>query len=205
MLVPRLILPACPVCPALPACPARRRRLYVDSRCVYFCKPLLESGTLGAKCNTQMVIPRLTENYGGGRLAALHIELLAGQFLRVHVAAVLPVSVPVCVCVCCAGVCPAFSLTSTPSLPLSSPSFLPPSLLPAGASRDPPEKQAPMCTLHSFPHNIHHCLTYARSVPKSRGSRGGGGGVGRTVRFVSWENMRCRAGERAARRMCVRF
>lgn len=39
-------------------------RLYVDSRCVYFGKPLLESGTLGPKCNTQMVIPRLTENYG---------------------------------------------------------------------------------------------------------------------------------------------
>ena len=70
-------------------------RLYVDSRCVYFGKPLLESGTLGPKCNTQAVIPRLTENYG--------------------------------------------------------------------ASRDPPERQAPMCTLHSFPHNIHHCLTYARS------------------------------------------
>ena len=33
----------------------------------------------------------------------------------------------------------------------------------AGASRDPPEKQAPMCTLHSFPHNIDHCLTFARS------------------------------------------
>jgi len=70
-------------------------RLYVDSRCVYFCKPLLESGTLGTKCNTQMVIPHKTENYG--------------------------------------------------------------------ASRDPPEKQAPMCTLHSFPHNIDHCLTWARS------------------------------------------
>ncbi|KAF3502546.1 hypothetical protein F2Q69_00045420 [Brassica cretica] len=70
-------------------------RLYVDSRCVYFQKPLLESGTLGAKCNTQMVIPHLTENYG--------------------------------------------------------------------ASRDPPEKQAPMCTVHSFPHNIDHCLTWARS------------------------------------------
>mgnify|MGYP000061181499 FL=1 len=70
-------------------------RLYVDSRCVYFQKPLLESGTLGPKCNTQMVIPHLTENYG--------------------------------------------------------------------ASRDPPEKQAPMCTVHSFPHNIHHCLTWARS------------------------------------------
>ncbi len=39
-------------------------RLYVDSRCVYFNKPLLESGTLGPKCNTQDVIPRLTENYG---------------------------------------------------------------------------------------------------------------------------------------------
>jgi len=70
-------------------------RLYVDSRCVYFGVPLLESGTLGTKCNTQMVVPNLTENYG--------------------------------------------------------------------ASRDPPEKSAPMCTLHSFPHNIDHCLTWARS------------------------------------------
>eukprot|EP00884_Botryococcus_braunii_P010809 jgi/Botrbrau1/1972/Bobra.0052s0015.1 len=70
-------------------------RMYVDSRCVYFGKPLLESGTLGPKCNTQMIIPNLTENYG--------------------------------------------------------------------ASRDPPEKQAPMCTLHSFPHNIDHCLTFARN------------------------------------------
>uniref|UniRef100_A0A1D1Y6H3 E1 ubiquitin-activating enzyme n=2 Tax=Anthurium amnicola TaxID=1678845 RepID=A0A1D1Y6H3_9ARAE len=70
-------------------------RMYMDQRCVYFQKPLLESGTLGPKCNTQMVIPHLTENYG--------------------------------------------------------------------ASRDPPEKQAPMCTLHSFPHNIDHCLTWARS------------------------------------------
>jgi ubiquitin-activating enzyme E1 len=70
-------------------------RLYVDQRCVYFSKALLESGTLGPKCNTQMVIPHMTENYG--------------------------------------------------------------------ASRDPPEKQAPMCTVHSFPHNIDHCLTWARS------------------------------------------
>lgn len=70
-------------------------RLYVDSRCVYFGKPLLESGTLGTKCNTQNIVPRLTENYG--------------------------------------------------------------------ATRDPPEKSAPMCTLHSFPHNIQHCLTFARS------------------------------------------
>ena len=39
-------------------------RLYVDSRCVYFAKPLLESGTLGPKCNTQVVLPQKTENYG---------------------------------------------------------------------------------------------------------------------------------------------
>lgn len=72
-----------------------KARLYVDQRCVYFGRPLLESGTLGPKCNTQMVVPHLTENYG--------------------------------------------------------------------ASRDPPEREAPMCTLHSFPHNIDHTLVWARS------------------------------------------
>lgn len=39
-------------------------RRYVDSRCVEYAKPLLESGTLGQKCNTQVVVPRLTETYG---------------------------------------------------------------------------------------------------------------------------------------------
>lgn len=39
-------------------------RLYVDSRCVLFNKPLFESGTLGTKGNTQVIIPNLTENYG---------------------------------------------------------------------------------------------------------------------------------------------
>ncbi|VAI06669.1 unnamed protein product [Triticum turgidum subsp. durum] len=42
-------------------------RMYMDMRCLYFQKPLLESGTLGPKCNTQMVIPHLTENYGASR------------------------------------------------------------------------------------------------------------------------------------------
>ena len=51
-------------------------RLYVDSRCVYFCKPLLESGTLGPKCNTQVVIPRLTENYGVPQACALAFSAL---------------------------------------------------------------------------------------------------------------------------------
>ena len=38
-------------------------RRYVDSRCIVFRKPLLESGTLGTKGNTQVVIPLLTESY----------------------------------------------------------------------------------------------------------------------------------------------
>ncbi|KAG9509023.1 Ubiquitin-like modifier-activating enzyme 1 [Fragariocoptes setiger] len=38
-------------------------RAYMDRRCVYYRKPLLESGTLGTKCNTQIVIPFLTESY----------------------------------------------------------------------------------------------------------------------------------------------
>lgn len=42
-------------------------RLYVDQRCVYYMKSLLESGTLGTKGNTQVVVPRLTESYGSSR------------------------------------------------------------------------------------------------------------------------------------------
>ncbi|RMZ82412.1 hypothetical protein DV737_g2111, partial [Chaetothyriales sp. CBS 132003] len=38
-------------------------RTYVDRKCVFHHKPLLESGTLGTKGNTQVVIPRLTESY----------------------------------------------------------------------------------------------------------------------------------------------
>ncbi|KAI0462387.1 E1 ubiquitin-activating protein [Komagataella kurtzmanii] len=42
-------------------------RAYVDRRCVFFKKPLLESGTLGTKGNTQVVIPRLTESYSSSQ------------------------------------------------------------------------------------------------------------------------------------------
>ncbi|KAL1791626.1 ubiquitin-like modifier-activating enzyme 1 Y, partial [Sigmodon hispidus] len=38
-------------------------RLYMDRRCVYYRKPLLESGTLGTKGNVQVVVPFLTESY----------------------------------------------------------------------------------------------------------------------------------------------
>ena len=34
-----------------------KARNYVDSKCVFYERPLLESGTLGTKCNTQCVIP----------------------------------------------------------------------------------------------------------------------------------------------------
>ncbi|CAG8822451.1 16218_t:CDS:2, partial [Gigaspora rosea] len=40
---------------------------YMDRRCVYFRKPLLESGTLGTKGNTQVVIPYLTESYSSSQ------------------------------------------------------------------------------------------------------------------------------------------
>jgi len=35
----------------------------MDRRCVFYCKPLLESGTLGTKGNTQVVLPYKTESY----------------------------------------------------------------------------------------------------------------------------------------------
>lgn len=38
-------------------------RVYMDRRCVYYHKPLIESGTLGTKGNVQVVIPWLTESY----------------------------------------------------------------------------------------------------------------------------------------------
>eukprot|EP01147_Barroeca_monosierra_P003055 gene3055-5834_t len=42
-------------------------RQYMDSRCVFYLKPLLESGTLGTKGNTQVVIPHLTESYSSSQ------------------------------------------------------------------------------------------------------------------------------------------
>ncbi|KAI9679243.1 MAG: E1 ubiquitin-activating protein [Caeruleum heppii] len=40
-----------------------KARIYVDQRCIFFNKPLVDSGTLGTKGNTQVVLPRLTESY----------------------------------------------------------------------------------------------------------------------------------------------
>ena len=69
-------------------------RLYVDSKCVFYRKPMLESGTLGTKGNTQVVVPKVTEPYS--------------------------------------------------------------------ATRDPPEKSVPVCTLKNFPNRIEHTLQWAR-------------------------------------------
>ena len=42
-------------------------RTYIDRRCVFFFKPLVDSGTLGTKGNTQVVLPRITESYGSSQ------------------------------------------------------------------------------------------------------------------------------------------
>lgn len=42
-------------------------RIYMDRRCVYYRKPLLESGTLGTKGNIQVVVPHLTESYSSSQ------------------------------------------------------------------------------------------------------------------------------------------
>src|SRR6478752_942365 len=42
-------------------------RLYMDSQCIFYKKSLLESGTLGTKGNTQVIVPGLTESYGSSR------------------------------------------------------------------------------------------------------------------------------------------
>jgi ubiquitin-activating enzyme E1 len=48
------------VCNALDNVQARQ---YVDKRCVFYGKPLVESGTLGTKGNVQVVKPFMTESY----------------------------------------------------------------------------------------------------------------------------------------------
>uniref|UniRef100_A0A1B0C8L2 E1 ubiquitin-activating enzyme n=1 Tax=Lutzomyia longipalpis TaxID=7200 RepID=A0A1B0C8L2_LUTLO len=42
-------------------------RSYVDRRCVYYRKPLLESGTLGTMGNIQVIVPYLTESYNSSQ------------------------------------------------------------------------------------------------------------------------------------------
>ena len=45
----------------------RKARLYIDSKCVWHKRALFDSGTLGTKANTQVVIPNLTECYNDSK------------------------------------------------------------------------------------------------------------------------------------------
>ena len=38
-------------------------RQYIDHQCVWYEKPLFESGTLGTKCHSQIIIPHQTQSY----------------------------------------------------------------------------------------------------------------------------------------------
>ncbi|KAL1479141.1 hypothetical protein MTO96_034839 [Rhipicephalus appendiculatus] len=38
-------------------------RRYIDRRCVHYCKPLLDTGTMGTKGSVQVVVPLMTESY----------------------------------------------------------------------------------------------------------------------------------------------
>lgn len=40
-----------------------KARQFIDSKCVFYGKPLFESGTLGTKCNSQVIIPYQTQSY----------------------------------------------------------------------------------------------------------------------------------------------
>ena len=41
-------------------------RQYTDARCLFYSKPLLESGTLGTKCNHEVILPFRTSSYNDG-------------------------------------------------------------------------------------------------------------------------------------------
>lgn len=42
-------------------------RVYMDTMAIKYSKPLIDSGTMGSKGNVQVVIPHLTESYGGSK------------------------------------------------------------------------------------------------------------------------------------------
>lgn len=59
-----------------------KARKYVDSRCVFYHKPLLESGTEGTKFNHQIVIPGVTVSYDEGEPDAPEGEAIPMCTLR---------------------------------------------------------------------------------------------------------------------------
>jgi molybdopterin/thiamine biosynthesis adenylyltransferase len=59
-----------------------KARKYMDARCVYYHKPLLESGTEGTKFNHQVVIPGVTVSYDEGEPEAQEGEAIPMCTLR---------------------------------------------------------------------------------------------------------------------------
>lgn len=59
-----------------------KARKYVDSRCVFYHKPLLESGTEGTKFNHQVIVPGLTVSYDEGEPDAQEGEAIPMCTLR---------------------------------------------------------------------------------------------------------------------------
>ena len=46
-----------------------KARLYVDAQCIFYEKPLLESGTMGTGANVDIVVPHMTRSYADGGAA----------------------------------------------------------------------------------------------------------------------------------------
>jgi len=46
-----------------------KARLYVDGQCIFYEKPLLESGTMGTGANVDIVVPHMTRSYADGGAA----------------------------------------------------------------------------------------------------------------------------------------
>lgn len=142
--------------------------MYMDAQCVFYKKSLLESGTLGTKGNTQVVVPHLTESYPSPSLFSLFSPLFSSIFIP------LPISLFIPLCP------PSHQFNLPPPLPLTA-FFLISNLLHCplslsrffstifystryASSRDPPEKSIPVCTLHHFPNQIEHTLQWARDL-----------------------------------------
>ena len=113
---------------------AVRSLRFVDSKCVFYKKPLLESGTLGTKGNTQV-------RASARSVAASTARVLTGhrpahdRELRSH-AGKCARRVPVC----------AVSCLYAPCRERASGAF--------AVLQDPPEKGIPLCTLKNFPYQV---------------------------------------------------
>ena len=79
----------------------------MDRRCVYYLKPLLESGTLGTKGNTQVVLPHKTESYSSTQDPPdKQIPICTLKNFPNEIHHTLQVCLSVCLCMClCVCIC----------------------------------------------------------------------------------------------------